>query len=63
MDQLGFLRDYQYPMQLNSYTRRIAMLEKFSAASEENAREAESDFFGLQNSFKAVTGYQGGLQR
>jgi hypothetical protein len=62
VDQLGFLRDYQYPMQLNSYKRRIAMLEKFSAASEENSREAESDFFGLQNSFKAVTGYQGGLQ-
>ena len=61
-DQLGFLRDYQYPMQLNSYKRRIAMLEKFSAASDENSREAESDFFGLQNSFKAVTGYQGGLQ-
>ena len=61
-DQLGFLRDYQYPMQLNSYKRRIAMLEKFSAASDENSREAESDFFGLQNSFKAVTGYEGGLQ-
>jgi hypothetical protein len=61
-DQLGFLRDYQYPMQLNSYKRRVAMLEKFSAASEENSREAESDFFGLQNSFKAVTGYEGGLQ-
>ena len=24
-------------------------------------REAESDFFGLQNSFKAISGYQGGL--
>ena len=62
VDQLGFLRDYQYPLQLNSYKRRIAMLEKFSAASEENAREAESDFFGLQNAFKAVTGYEGGLR-
>ena len=62
VDQLGFLRDYQYPMQLNSFSRRIAMLQKFSAASEENAREAESDMFSLQNAFKAVTGYQGGLQ-
>ena len=41
--------------------RRIDLLQKFSAVSEENAREAESDFFGLQNSFKAITGYQGGL--
>ena len=62
VDQLGFLRDYQYPWQLNSYKRRIDMLQKFSAASEENAREAESDVFGLQNSFKAVTGYEGGLR-
>jgi hypothetical protein len=62
VDQLGFLRDYQYPLQLNSYTRRIAMLQMFSAVSEENAREAESDFFGLQNAFKAVTGYEGGLR-
>ena len=62
VDQLGFLRDYQYPMQLDSYKRRVDMLQKFSAASEENAREAESDVFGLQNSFKAVTGYEGGLR-
>ncbi len=61
VDQLTFLRDYQYPMQLSSLSRRIAMLQKFSAVSEENAREAQSDVFGLQNGFKAITGYQGGL--
>jgi len=61
MDQLAFLRDVQYPWQLKSLARRIDMLQKFSAASEENARQAESDLFGLQNSFKALTGYQGGL--
>ena len=62
MDQLGFLRDYQFPLQLNSYTRRVDVLQKFSAESPENAREAQSDVFGLQNSFKAVTGYLGGLK-
>ncbi len=62
MDQLGFLRDYQFPLQLNSYTRRIDALQKFSAQSPENERQAQSDVFGLQNSFKAVTGYQGGLK-
>jgi len=62
MDQLGFLRDYQYPLQLNSYTRRIDALQKFSAQSAENERQAQSDFFGLQNSFKAVTGYEAGLK-
>ncbi len=61
MDQLAFLRDVQYPWQLKTLARRIDMLEKFSATSDENARNAESDLFGLQNGFKAITGYQGGL--
>ncbi len=61
MDQMGFLRDYQYPLQLQSYKRRIEVLQKFSAESPENEREAQSDVFGLQNSQKAVTGYLGGL--
>ncbi len=61
MNQLEFLRDVQYPWQLKSLSRRVDMLQKFSAVSAENAREAESDLFGLQNGFKAITGYQGGL--
>ena len=61
MDQLEFLRDVQYPWQLKSLDRRVDMLLKFSAGSAENGREAESDLFGLQNSYKAVNGYQGGL--
>ena len=61
MDQLEFLRDVQYPWQLKSLARRVDMLQKFSAESAENAREAESDLFGLQNSYKAINGYQGGL--
>jgi Peptidase S46 len=62
MDQLEFLRDVQYPWQLKSLAQRIAMLKKFSDQSAENAREAESDYFGLQNAFKAITGYEGGLR-
>jgi len=61
VDQLKFLRDTQYPWQLKTLSRRIAMLQKFSDQSAENAREAESDFFGLQNSYKAINGFQGGL--
>jgi len=60
-DQLEFLRDVQYPWQLKSLARRIDMLQKFSAQSAENAREAESDLFSLQNGYKAINGYQGGL--
>ncbi|HLI03250.1 MAG TPA: S46 family peptidase [Terracidiphilus sp.] len=62
MDQLAFLRDDQYPLLLSSLTRRIGVLQKFSAESAENAREAESNMFGLQNSFKAITGYEDGLK-
>jgi hypothetical protein len=62
MDQMGFLRDYQYPLQLDSYKRRIAVLQKFSSEAPENEREAQSDMFGLQNSQKAVTGYLDGLK-
>ena len=61
VDQLNFLRDVQYPWQLKSLSRRVDMLQKFSGESAENAREAESDLFGLQNAYKAFNGYQGGL--
>ncbi len=61
MDQLEFLRDVQYPWQLKTLTRRVDMLLKFGDQSAQNTREAESDLFGLQNAFKAITGYQGGL--
>ena len=62
IDQLGYLRHDEYPLRLKSYTRRLDALQKFSAESEENAREAQSDVFSIQNSFKAVTGFQAALQ-
>jgi formate dehydrogenase maturation protein FdhE len=46
---------------LKVYARRIALLQEFSKQSEENARIAKEDLFGLQNSQKAITGYQSGL--
>jgi len=61
MDQLAFLRDVQYPWQLQSLNTRIEMLQNFSKASPENERQAQSDVFGLQNSYKAINGYQSGL--
>ncbi len=59
--QTEFLRDVQYPMLLKLFARRIALLQDFSKQSEENARVAKEDIFGLQNSQKAITGYQSGL--
>jgi hypothetical protein len=61
MDQLVFLRDYQYPMLMASFANRVAMFEQYAAQSPENARQAESDLFGTQNSAKAYLGYNGGL--
>jgi hypothetical protein len=61
MAQLEFLRDFQYPAALKLYARRIALLQEFSKQSEENARIAKEDIFSLQNSQKAITGYQSGL--
>jgi hypothetical protein len=62
VDQLDFLRDYQFPMMLASYQHRLAAIQKYAGQSEENERQAEHDVFGIQNSFKAVTGYEGGLK-
>jgi Peptidase S46 len=61
MSQLEFLRDVVYPSNLQLFKRRIALLQDFSKQSEENARIAKEDIFGLQNSQKAITGYQSGL--
>jgi Peptidase S46 len=61
MAQLEFLRDVQYPMNLKLFQRRIALLQEFSKQSEENARIATEDIFGLQNAQKAITGYLSGL--
>jgi hypothetical protein len=61
MAQMEFTRDVAYPMALASLKRRIALLLDFSKQSEENARIAKEDIFGLQNSQKAITGYNTGL--
>jgi Peptidase S46 len=62
MAQLGYLRDVDYPSRLASYKRRIALLKNFSAQAPENARIAQEDIFGLENSQKAIKGYLEGLQ-
>ncbi len=62
LDQLEFLKNQQYPLTLASLKRRVAVVQKFASQSDENAREAEHDLFGLQNAFKAFTGYDSGLE-
>ncbi|HEX5387462.1 MAG TPA: S46 family peptidase [Gemmatimonadales bacterium] len=59
--QLDWLRDVQYPAQLAAYRRNIEILKGLSGESEEARRAHENQIFGLENSFKAVTGYRAGL--
>lgn len=60
--QMEYLRDVQYPAQLSSYDRSLAVLEELSKQDEESRRALENQIFTLKNSKKAVTGYLSGLQ-
>jgi hypothetical protein len=59
---LLYQRDYAVPGALNLLRRREVLLKNFSDHSAENARRAEDDLFGIQNSRKAYLGMLAGLQ-
>jgi len=59
---LEYLRDNGQPMLLNYLKRQRTMLNKYGAQSEEKARNAQEDLFGVENALKAYTGQQEGLQ-
>ncbi len=59
--QLEFLRDVQYPAQLAALRRQIGVYHDLSARSDEQARRWRNTLFGLENTQKAITGYQSGL--
>jgi hypothetical protein len=59
--QLEFLRDTSYPYSIANYKRRQAYMHAYSRQGEEQARVALRNLFGIENSLKAITGYQSGL--
>ena len=61
MSQLTYLRDVSYPAQMKALDRRIATLEQFMQADTLKAKAQRNTFFGLQNTRKAIGGYQTGL--
>ena len=61
MATLEFLRDYQFPIILKMLKHRIAGLKEYSTRGKEQARQAASLIFGLENSLKANQGEFEGL--
>ncbi len=61
MDELEYMRDVSFPSSMEMLHRMEVMLSVYSARSEENARRAKDDLFGVQNSRKAREGGLAGL--
>jgi hypothetical protein len=59
---LEYQRDLVVPGGLNLLRRREILLKNYSDRSSENARRAEDELFGIQNSRKAYLGMLAGLQ-
>jgi hypothetical protein len=61
MAQLEFLRDTGYPFAIANNKRRQAYMREYAKRGEEQSRIAQRNLFGIENSLKAVIGYQSGL--
>ena len=60
--QLEFERDNPYPLLIEALARRAKLLHEFSDKSAENARMANRQLFGVENSLKANRGKGQALQ-
>ena len=59
--QLDFLRDVQYPAQLDALHRQIETFHALANADEARGKALRNQIFGLENTQKAIAGYQSGL--
>jgi hypothetical protein len=59
--QLEYLRDVQYPAQLAQLDRQIGAYHRLSDLDPQRAAALRNTLFGLENSRKAIGGYQSGL--
>ncbi|MGE5326949.1 MAG: S46 family peptidase [Deltaproteobacteria bacterium] len=60
--QLEFMRDRYFPLFLGTLKHRRDALRRYSALGAEQARQAESQIFFIENSIKAIDGIEKGLQ-
>ncbi len=60
--QLQLLRDKMFPTIIKMLQQRLATLERYSAEGPEQARQASSRIFFVNNSLKAYNGMEKGLQ-
>jgi len=61
VSQLEFLRDVQYPAQLDALHRQIEAYKAVGALDEARGKGLRNTIFGLENTQKAIGGYQSGL--
>jgi len=61
MAEVEYLRDVQYPAGLMQLANMVRVDQALSGLSEDRARALRNTLFGLQNSYKAIDGYQAGL--
>jgi hypothetical protein len=61
MAQLEFLRDVQYPAQMDQLKRMIATYHALANSDEARGKALRNQIFGLENTQKAIIGYQAGL--
>jgi hypothetical protein len=59
---LEFLRDYALPLSIEAFSQVRAALEAYRAQGPEQARQANDEFFGIENSLKSWRGQIGGLR-
>jgi len=59
---LEYLRDTGLPTTIKTLERRHALLRKYAAQGAEQARQAQQELFGIENSLKSIRGQLRGLQ-
>ena len=62
VSKLEFLKDPVYPWVLKRLAEKRDMLKSYMNEGEAQERAARDDYFGIENSIKALTGYLSGLE-